>query len=409
MALVGVDYRFIKVNHALCRMLGYTEEEIVGLTFVDITHPEDIEKDVRLAAKAFSGEIPSYTIEKRYIKKNKDIFWLSLTASVIRDESGKALYGLAMIRDISEQRRAESELMKFNEKLEMLVAERTENIREMDQEIRLLSDLLNRTSQPFGIGYPDGSFGLHNQAMRELIGYSKEEMRTVRWTDITPPEWLEHERKLLAELQGEDMPVRYEKEYIRKDGIHIPVELFVHRVNDESGNLKFYYAFVTDITLRTKTKKEMEKIKIELEKKSRKLEEANIALRVLLRKRDEEKAELEEQLLLNLKDLVHPCIEELKCSNLNETQKTNINILEANLKEIIFPFSRRLPLKQLEFTPKELQIVNLLRQGKTNKEIGKILHSSSRTIAFHRENIRRKFGLTNKKVNLKSYILATVK
>ncbi|MGE5445906.1 MAG: GAF domain-containing protein, partial [Ignavibacteriales bacterium] len=104
MAIVGLNYRFVKVNMRLCQMLGYTEQELTALTFLDITYIDDIDMDVKLAQQVFSGEIPYYKIEKRYIKKNKEILWINLTASVIGDESRKPLYGLAMIEDITDRR-----------------------------------------------------------------------------------------------------------------------------------------------------------------------------------------------------------------------------------------------------------------------------------------------------------------
>lgn len=120
MAMVGVDYRFVRVNTALCQMLGYSEQELTGLTFVEITHPEDIERDVQLTEKVFSGQIPYFKIEKRYVKKNREILWIGLTATVIRDEGGKPVYGLAMIEDITERKRAEGERARYAAQLQGL-------------------------------------------------------------------------------------------------------------------------------------------------------------------------------------------------------------------------------------------------------------------------------------------------
>lgn len=110
MVIVGNDYKLLKVNRALCEMLGYTEEELARRTFMEITHPEDVDKDVRLAEKLFRGEIPSYRLEKRYLKKNGEILWIHLTATVVRDFSGNIQYGLGMVEDISERKRVLEEL-----------------------------------------------------------------------------------------------------------------------------------------------------------------------------------------------------------------------------------------------------------------------------------------------------------
>jgi DNA-binding CsgD family transcriptional regulator len=109
---------------------------------------------------------------------------------------------------------------------------------------------------------------------------------------------------------------------------------------------------------------------------------------------------------LNVKEMTMPYMEKLKKSGLDERQKTYVSILEASLEQIISPFSLRMSSQLFNLTPKELQVANLLKQGKTNKEIAEILHSSPRTIACHREGIRKKLGLRNKKANLKSYLLS---
>jgi DNA-binding NarL/FixJ family response regulator len=104
--------------------------------------------------------------------------------------------------------------------------------------------------------------------------------------------------------------------------------------------------------------------------------------------------------------MILPYVEKLKMSGLDERQKTYIDILESSLNQIISPFSLRMSSRFLNFTPKELQVANLLKQGKTNKEIGELLGSSPRTIARHREGIREKLGLKNKRANLKSFLLS---
>jgi len=117
LALVGKDYRFSKVNNALCQMVGYDEAALVQMSFVDITHPDDLRPDAELAERLFAGEIPFYTLRKRYVKKNGEIIWINLTASVIRNQQGEPIYGLAMIADITERKRAEDSLRESRQRL----------------------------------------------------------------------------------------------------------------------------------------------------------------------------------------------------------------------------------------------------------------------------------------------------
>jgi PAS domain S-box-containing protein len=81
MALVGRDFRFVKVNAALCQMVGYSEASLLQMSFAEITHPDDLRADVELAERLFRGEIPFYTLRKRYVKKNGEIIWINLTGS----------------------------------------------------------------------------------------------------------------------------------------------------------------------------------------------------------------------------------------------------------------------------------------------------------------------------------------
>jgi PAS domain S-box-containing protein len=109
LALVGRDYRFLKVNSALCQMVGYSEEELVRKNFGDITHPEDLRADVELAERLFRREIPFYRMQKRYVKKNGEILWINLTASILFNLEGQPLYGVAMVEDITEVKRTQEE------------------------------------------------------------------------------------------------------------------------------------------------------------------------------------------------------------------------------------------------------------------------------------------------------------
>jgi PAS domain S-box-containing protein len=119
LALIGKDYHFLKINSALCQMVGYTEQELVQRTFADITHPDDIREDMALAERLFRGEIPSFRLQKRYVKKNGQIIWINLTGSLIRTQNGEPLYALAMVEDITEVKRSQEESL-ARQKLESL-------------------------------------------------------------------------------------------------------------------------------------------------------------------------------------------------------------------------------------------------------------------------------------------------
>ena len=146
--------------------------------------------------------------------------------------------------------------------------------------------------------------------------------------------------------------------------------------------------------------------KEQLKARAQSLEELNTALKVLLKQREEDKTELEENVLSNVKQLVLPYVEKLKKTRMGAEQMTYVSIMESNLNDIVSPFLRKLSSQYLNLTPKEIQIADLIKLGKTTKEIADLLNVSPGAIEFHRENIRGKLGLKNKKINLRSHLLS---
>ena len=136
MAIITPDGDFIKVNTTLSQLIGYTESELSELTFADITHQDDVARDTLLTKQLLKGEISSYQIEKRYIKKSGDVIWIHLTSSMIRGKESEPLYGLAMIQDITERKQGEMALYKTRDELELRVQERTEELKLANEEVR---------------------------------------------------------------------------------------------------------------------------------------------------------------------------------------------------------------------------------------------------------------------------------
>ncbi len=110
MALVALDGRFERVNNMLCEITGYPAQELVRLTFKDITHPDDLAMDVELARRLANGDIPRYQLEKRSIRKDGSIVCILLSASILRGPEGDARYYIVRVEDISARKRAEEAL-----------------------------------------------------------------------------------------------------------------------------------------------------------------------------------------------------------------------------------------------------------------------------------------------------------
>ena len=108
-AQVGIDGRWLRVNQRLCEIVGYSQEELLGKTFQDITHADDLQEDLGRMQRMLAGELETYTIEKRYLKKDGSEVWVNLTVSLVRDPSGEPGYFIALIEDISERKKTEEE------------------------------------------------------------------------------------------------------------------------------------------------------------------------------------------------------------------------------------------------------------------------------------------------------------
>ena len=154
----------------------------------------------------------------------------------------------------------------------------------------------------------------------------------------------------------------------------------------------------------TKSTEQLKAKEAELHRQAEELNELNSALSILLKKREQDKNALEEKVLCNIKRLAVPYIEKLKRSRLNDDQETCLNILESNINDIISSFAREMSSKYLGLSPTEIQVANLIKDGKQTKKIADILNLSTNTIVTHRYKIRSKLGLKNKKVNLRAYL-----
>jgi len=136
------------------------------------------------------------------------------------------------------------------------------------------------------------------------------------------------------------------------------------------------------------------------------LEEMNEALKILLARGEEEKKHLEDRIQSNVKELVLPYVAKLKTTGLNIEQMTYLEIIETTIQNVFSAFLQKITSKQYHFTPKEIQVATLIREGKTTKQIADIMKVTRSAIGLHRHHIRNKLGLGKAKVNLRSYLLS---
>jgi PAS domain S-box-containing protein len=188
-------------------------------------------------------------------------------------------------------------------------------------------------------------------------------------------------------------------------------------LRDKEGKPTAVLEISRDITEKVRAEKALHKAKNELEYrvgertgelelKTKSLEEINTAMKVLLKKRQEDKKEIEDNVMTNVKKLIVPYFEKIKKTELDDRQEAFLSIIESNLNEIISPFTRQMSLKYFNLTPTEIRIANLIRYGSPSKKIAELMNVSPRTIDTHRKNIRRKIGIQGQRGNLRSYLLS---
>jgi DNA-binding CsgD family transcriptional regulator len=151
---------------------------------------------------------------------------------------------------------------------------------------------------------------------------------------------------------------------------------------------------------------DLKKKEMELSQQKKMLEDSNIALKVLLEHREQDRVRLEENVLVNVRKLVRPYLEKLRLQKLNEHNLNLVEIIESRLEELTSPFLNRLTAIHRFLTPREIDVAALVREGRTSKEIAGLLNLSVSGVDFHRKMIRKKLGLSNEKSNLRSYLLS---
>lgn len=143
MALVGLDGGWIQVNKAICDMVGYTEEQLLQLTFQDITHPDDLNKDLKLLEELIAGKRDTYQMEKRYFHKNGSVVWIYLAVSKVTDANNKPLFFISQITDISKMKRSQHELQAKNSQLEQYAYIASHDLREPLNTVRSFLNIMS--------------------------------------------------------------------------------------------------------------------------------------------------------------------------------------------------------------------------------------------------------------------------
>jgi len=319
----------------------------------------------------------------RYRKRNGDIFPGETRVYQLKNDPGEIAGFVVLIRDVTERRRMEKGL---------------------EQKRKTLETFIETLPQPGLLMKPDGTVMLANPATNRLLGTNPRR-------DLSGKNIFDFFSEDVGKTGRENISKAVEsRSRVRFGSVHqgIYFDNFVHPVTDSSGNVSrvaFLAVNVTELKLsEQEQKKAKDFLENEVKKRTEDLEEMNAAMRVLLKKNETDRIELEERIRSNYESLIRPLLTSLKNGLEKESQRNLAESIESNLENLISRFSKKISESGADFTPKEIQIASMIRQGMSNKEIATALNNSVRTVTNYRDRIREKLNLKNTKTNLRSYL-----
>jgi len=236
-ARVAPDGSWLEVNQRICDIVGYTREELLQLTFQDITHPEDLDVDLNYVRELFAGNIPYYSMEKRYIHKNKSIVWINLTVGLKRDEAGQAKYMISIVEDISDRKLAEMELRLSEERYRCLI---------------------EASGQVVWNTNAEGEANNSLPAWRAFTGQTFEESKGFGWANAIHPDDRERTMKEWTTAVAKRSFFEMEQRVCRADGGYRNMIARGVPIFAEDGSVREWVGSHTDVTEQKQAKEQLE-------------------------------------------------------------------------------------------------------------------------------------------------------
>ena len=385
-AAVDHDYRYCLANAAFLRYRSMRKEQVLGRSVAQILGRDVFEQVVKdNVDRCFHGEIVRYEMKHTYPELGERELLISYMP--VRGDQGIDRVA-TVIRDITDQKKAERALKEDEERFRLLFEKSVDPILLLDGDTFIECNeaavrLMGCSSKTQLIGLHPSDVSPEHQPDGRLSSKKAQEI-----IDAALIEGMNHFEWKHRTFNGEDR--------------WTDVSLTVIPIHGK----RIMHTVWRDITERKQAEEALKNRERELEDKSVNLEEANVALRVLLKHRNQDKKTLENRVLTNIKQLVFPYIEKLRSRSLTDNQAGYLNIIESNLNEVISPFLQKMTAIYAHFTPTEIQVADLIKDGRTSKEIGELLKVGGGTVHTHRNNIRKKLGLSSEKTNLRTYLLS---
>lgn len=410
--------RVLDVNETWLKTLGYRRSEVLGRSLSDFLHPDWIER-FQVSFPCFLDRGTTRDVEFDMRRKDGSTLTVSLSGKIGYNPDGSFRQTHCVFQDITERKRFHSAFVESEERFRSLASASFEGIFFHDQ----------------------GTILDTNGVFAEMFGYEKKEIIGLQVTELITDSF-SSERVAGGGPESEE---RQEVTGRRKDGSRFPLE--IHRKEVPYKGRQVCVAAVRDMTAikmaenslrdineelerrveertsvlseinrqleeeireRERTEKNLTLRKSELKAKQQKLEEVNTALKVLLQESGVAKDEFEQKILGNIKRLVEPHLDDLEGLLTDREQKAVLDVIRRDILEISSSFSGKLAVENFGLTPREILIADYIKQGRTNKEIARLLQVSPSAIDFHRRNLRKKLNIKGKNVNLRSYLLTFV-
>jgi PAS domain S-box-containing protein len=383
---VDLAGNFIFFNEAMTHITGYTRDEMKGMNNRKIMDEYQSKRVFEVFNKVFLTSLATKAVDWELIRKDGSIRYVEVSVTPKRDLSGQTVGFMGIARDITQRKQMEQALRESEEKYRTII----ENIEDGYYEVDL-----------------SGNFTFFNEALSRITGYTRDELMGMNNRDIMDSYNAKRVFKAFNTVYMTQLATKaFDWELIRKDGSKRYVEVSVTLRRDFNGQPAGFMGIARDVTERKQSEKTLKAREAELEIKTKNLEEVNTALKVLLKRREEDKKELEDTVMTNLNDMVLPYLARVLERAKDKKIVDYIDVLESNLNAITSPFSYRLSSKYLNLTSAEIEIANLVKQGKSTKEMADLLNVSAKTVEVHRLNIRKKMGIRNKKASLRAHLLS---
>jgi len=391
----GGEVSFPYVSDVIVATMGVTPEEVMEdpSKLLGMVHPDD-QKMFQEGINRAAESLESFPLTFRCMKDG-EVIWIEARGMPTPLADGGILWD-GFLLDITERKQAEEALENGHRELEQKVEERTAELRKTTEQLKAL---MNATTDTVLLIDLKGNAVAATSVTARRFGISLDQLLGTCTYDLMSPSLAKSRKAKADRVIKTGKPHRFEDE--RKG---IIFDSTIYPVFDEQGTVAQLAIYGKDITKQVKTYRELEEKEKDLAEKTSLLQDANIALKIMLQKSSENRKDVEEEILTVLKKRIVPYISKLKQCDLDKNMRDYVHMLESNLKDIVSPFSREWSFEYINLTPKEIEIANLIRENRTTKQISERLKVSPGTINYHRNNIRNKFEIKNKKRTLKSYL-----